>query len=174
MNSYRLLIISLIAALGVATAYSQQTSTNDWHPDTRLLDLSARDHEGSDASALAHDVERFYQALRDKKWPETYELRAKCFREGSPESNYLAEAKEYGKIWGLENYDVLSVELQRMAGSNYEVAVLICRFTELPDDSVSYSTVYWHREDGVWRCLSAGPKNLPIFEATRLPYVDWQ
>ena len=174
MNRYHLLIVSLITALGVVTTYSQQTSTNAWHPDTRLLDLSAKDYEGSDASTLAHDVERFYQLLRDKKWPETYELRAKCFREASSESDYLADAKKYGKLWGLSNYDVLSVSFQKMSGSDIDVAILICRFTELPDNAVSYSTVYWHREDGVWKCLSAGPSNLPIFEGTREPYVDWR
>jgi hypothetical protein len=127
------------------------------------------------ASTLAHDLKRFYQLLRDKQWHETYELRAKAFREDVRESDYLAEAKNAEKHWGLVNYDVLSAGFQNAYGStNVDEAILICKFTELPDYAVSYSTVFWHKEDGVWKCLSAGPRKLGIFRGTRPPIIDWR
>ncbi|HEY5233119.1 MAG TPA: hypothetical protein VIK35_06270 [Verrucomicrobiae bacterium] len=160
-------------------ACSQETNTSDWNPNTKLLDLAAKRHDrftGDAGSTLAHDVENFYQLLRDKKWHETYELRAKAYREDRLESDYLAEAKKAEKLWGLVNYEVLSVQFQNSIpdATNIDQAVLICKFTELPDNEVSYSTVYWHKEDGVWKCLSAGPVKLEIFEGLRPPVIDWR
>jgi len=167
-----------VLASVVGSAYSQEASTNVWHPDTKRLDLIARLHDpftGDAASTLAHDVKNFYQLLRDKKWHETYELRAKAFREDTPESDYLAEAKKAEKRWGLANYDILSVGFRSSPGStNTDEAILICKFTELPDRAVSYSTIFWHREGGVWKCLSAGPVKLSIFNGTRVPIIDWR
>ena len=94
-------VVCVIVASVGATAYAQAASTNDWHPNTKLLDLAARQHDqftGDAGSTLAHDVKRFYQLLRDKQWHETYELRAKAFREDVLESNYLAEAKKGEKL----------------------------------------------------------------------------
>ena len=178
MNRYHLSIICLIVLLGVVAAYSQETNTNDWHPNTRLLDLAARRNDpftGDAGSTLARDVKNFYQLLRDKKWHETYELRAKAYREDRLESDYLAEAKKAEKLWGLVNIEVLSLGFENSPGStNVDQAVLICKFTELPDNAVSYSTVYWHKEDGVWKCLSAGPSKLEIFNGLRPPIIDWR
>jgi hypothetical protein len=177
MNHYHFPIICLIVASVGAAAFAQETSTNYWHPNTKLLDLAARQHDrftGDAGSTLAHDVKRFYQLLRDKKWHQTYELRAKVFRKDIPESDYLAEALKAEKIWGLVNYEVLSLQFQNSYGStNVDEAVLICKFTELPDHADSYSTVYWHKEEGVWKCLSAGPFKLSIFRGTRPPIIDW-
>jgi hypothetical protein len=179
MNRHHLLIICLIVMSVAIVARSQETNTNDWHPNTRLLDLAARRHdsfEGDAGSTLARDVKKFYELLRDKKWHETYELRAKCFREDMLETDYLAEAIKYENIWGLVNYEVLSLGFQNSIpdSTNLDQAILICKFTELPDKAVSYSTVYWHKEDGVWKCLSAGPSKLSIFTGLRLPFVDWR
>jgi hypothetical protein len=178
MNRYNLPKICLIAMSVVCAAHSQETSTNDWHANASLLDETAKyaDPVMMDAaSTLAHDLKRFYQLLRDKQWHESYELRAKAFREVVRESDYLAEAKNAEKLWGLVNYDVLSVEFRSSYGStNVDEAILICKFTELPDYEVSYSTVWWHKEDGVWKCLSAGPRKLSIFREVPLPFVDWR
>ena len=178
MNRYLLPIICLMVSSVVVTGSSQETNTNDWHPNTKLLDLVARQRDplaGDAGSTLAHDVKRFYELLRDKQWHDTYELRAKVFRELVPESDYLVKAKEGEKRWGLANYEVLSIDLQKCYGStNVDQATLICKFTELPDHANSYSTVWWHKEDGVWKCLSAGPKNLDIFDGVILPAVDWR
>jgi len=126
-------------------------------------------------STLAHDLKRFYQLLRDKQWHEAYELRAKAFREVVLETYYLAEVKKADEHWGLVNYDILSVEFSNsIGGTNLDQAILICKFTELPDYAVSYSTVFWHKEDGVWKCLSAGPRKLSIFMGTRPPMIDWR
>jgi hypothetical protein len=178
MNRYNFPIICLIAASVICTARAQETSTNDWHPNTKKLDDNAK-HPfpgiGDAESTLAHDVKRFYQLLRDKKWHQTYELRAKVFREAVQESDYFAEAINAEKLWGLVNYDVLSVQFRSSIDSTkVDEAILICKFTELPDYAVSYSTVWWHKEDGVWKCLSAGPSKLSIFRETRLPFVDWR
>ncbi len=178
MNHYHFPIICLIlSAVGIA-AYAQEASTNDWHPNTKLLDLGAKlQHPSKNAATtLAHDVKMFYQALRDKHWHETYELRAKAYREDVQESNYLARAIEYEKIWSLVNYEVLSITFQNSdpANENLDTAILICKFTELPDYEVSYSTVFWHNEEGVWKCLSAGPQKLNIFIGTRPPTIDWR
>src|SRR5580704_12419910 len=111
MNRYRLSIICLIVSSFVVTGCSQETNTNDWHPNTRLLDLAAREHDqfmGDAGNTLARDVKNFYQLLRYKNWHETYELRAKAFREDTLESDYLATAKKSEKVWGLVNYDVLN------------------------------------------------------------------
>lgn len=155
-----------------------ETGTNDWHPNIACLEKAAKygDPVMRDAaSTLAHDVRRFYQLLRDKQWRETYELRAKAFREDVPESVYLAEGRNAEKLWGLSNYDVLSSEFHSSEDStNANEAILICKFTELPDYAVSYSTVFWHKEEGVWKCLSAGPVKLGIFRATRPPMIDWR
>jgi hypothetical protein len=127
------------------------------------------------ASTLTHDLKRFYQLLRDKQWHETYELRAKAYREDVRESDYLAGAKKAEKLWGLVNYDVLSAGFENSSdGTNLDQATLICKFTELPDYAVSYSTVFWHKEDGVWKCLSASPRKLGIFRETRPPIIDWR
>ena len=166
----------LESAVGVA--YSQETNTNDWYPNTRLLDLAARRNDpftGEAGNTLARDVKRFYELLRDKKWHETYELRAKAFREDMPETHYLAEAIKYEDRWGLVDYEVLSLGFQNSLDStNMDQAVLICKFTELPGRTVSYSTAYWHEEEGVWKCLSAGPSELSIFRGLRPPFVDWR
>ena len=159
-------------------AHSPETSTNDWYPNTKLLDLRAKLHDpfsGDAGSTLARDVKRFYELLRDKKWHQTYELRAKVFREDMLETDYLAEAIKYEDSWGLVDYQVLSLGFENSVDStNMDQAVLICKFTELPDRAVSYSTVYWHREEGVWRCLSAGPHKLSIFRGSRQVVVDWR
>ncbi|HTB82813.1 MAG TPA: hypothetical protein VK742_04095 [Candidatus Sulfotelmatobacter sp.] len=171
---------SVAAAILVSvavSAYSQEVNTNGWHPDTRRLD-SAADYPGpfgDAASTLTHDVTNFYQLLRDKKWHETYELHAKAFRHDCPKDVYLAHALRGEKNWGLVNYEVLSLGFDNSLGStNMDQAVLICKFTELPGNTDSYSTVYWHKEDGVWRCLSAGPDKLSIFHGPRTPIVDWR
>ena len=176
MHQYHLPIICLILASVAGAGYTQEPNTNGWHPNTRLLDSVAKHHDLNGAgSTLAHDVTNFYQLLRDKKWHETYELRAKAFREDMPESDYLAEAKNAEKMWGLANYDVLSVRLlNSYSSTNIDEAILICKFTELPDNTVSYSTVFWHKEDEVWKCLSAGPSNLSIFNELRPPIIDWR
>jgi hypothetical protein len=171
--------IIILSALFITTAaYSQETSTNDWHPNTKKLDFNAKypnPRMGDAESTLAHDVKSFYQLLRDKKWHQTYELRAKVFREAVQESDYFAEAINAEKLWGLVDYDVLSVEFRNSIDStNVDEAILICKFIELPDYAVSYSTVWWHKEDGIWKCLSAGPRKLSIFRETRLPFVDWR
>ena len=177
MNDRRIPIICLIMASLVYVGNSQEINTNDWRPDTKNLDFAAKhgDSAAKDrASTLAHDLKRFYQLLRDKQWHETYELRAKAFRKLVPESVYLAGAKKAEKIWGLVDYDVLSVEFQSFEGAtNMNQAMVICKFTELPDSAVSYSTVFWHKEDGVWKCLSAGPNKLSIFHAMTLPIINW-
>jgi hypothetical protein len=177
MNRYHLPIICLIAAAGLCAADAQVTNSNLWHPNTDKLDLAAKhpDQFTMDAgSTLAHDVKSFYQLLRDKQWHETYEQRAKAFREYVSEIDYLAEASKAEKRWGLVNYDVLSVNFSNSYGStNLDQAMLICRFIELPDYAESYSTVFWHKEDGVWKCLSAGPFKLDIFRGTRPPIIDW-
>jgi hypothetical protein len=178
MNRYHLRIICLFLAAVVGAAFAQETSTNNWHPNTKLLDLGAKQNDpfmGDAGSTLARDVKHFYQVLRDKQWKETYQLRAKVFRKDVLESDYLAKAKKAEKIWGLVNYDVLSVKFQSSYGAtNVDEAILICKFTELPDYDESYSTVFWHKEDGVWKCLSAGPYKLDIFQGTRLPIIDWR
>lgn len=168
-----LTLISLVDA-----THAQEVRTNAWHPDTKKLNEAAKyaDPVTRDAaSTLAHDVTNFYQLLRDKKWHETYDLRAKAFREDVRETDYLGEATKYEDKWGLVNYEVLSVGFSNTIGStNVDQAVLICRFIELPDYAVSYSSVFWHREDGVWKCLSAGPRKLGIFRQTRPPIIDWR
>jgi hypothetical protein len=186
MSRRRLPIISLallVATVGcvqeIKVVHFQDGSsgaqTNGWHPNTRLLDLAAQEDPKGVGSTLARDVKRFYQLLHDKQWQETYELRSKTFREIVPESYYLAEAKKSEGIWGLVSYDVLSIETQNSPGTtNLDTAVLICKFTELPDYAVSYSTVYWHNEGGTWKCLSAGPIKLDIFRGIISPFVDWR
>jgi hypothetical protein len=178
MNHADLTVIFLIAASVASAADSREIGTNNWHPNTKLLDASARhpDPITLDAgSTLARDVKRYYQLLRDKQWPETYELRAKAFREDVSKSDYLEKAKNAEKLWGLVNYDVLSILFRSSYGStDVDEAILICKFTELPDYEQSYSTVFWHKEDGVWKCLSAGPQKLSIFEGTRIPTIDWR
>jgi hypothetical protein len=178
MNHYHLPIIFLIAASVVCTADAQETNRNSWHANASILDETAKhaDPVMRDAArTLAHDVNSFYQLLQDKQWHKTYELRAKVFRETVRESDYLAEAINAEKLWGLVSYDVLSGEFRNSYGStNVDEAILICKFTELPDYAVSYSTVWWHKEDGVWKCLSAGPRKLSIFREVPLPFVDWR
>jgi hypothetical protein len=176
MNRYHLPVICLIAASVVCTAVAQETNKYDWHANASILDESAKHADPvtmDAASTLAHDLRRFYQLLRDKQWHETYELRAKVFRKIIRESDYLAEARNAEKQWGLVSYDVLSVQFRSMGSTNVDEAILICKFTELPDYAVSYSTVFWHKEDGVWKCLSAGPFKLSIFREPTPPTIDW-
>ena len=158
--------VGLLVLSVIIQACSQEAETNSWRPNVRLLDAAAR--RGQEEAQMSHDVKLFYQLLRDKKWHETYERRAKAFRADVPESEYLKTARDYENKWGLVNYEVLSVTFQ-----NSDVVILICKFTELPDSVDSYSTVYWHKEDGVWKCLSAGPKKLDIFSGTRPVIINW-
>jgi hypothetical protein len=178
MNDYHLPIICLIAASIVCAADTQETNTNSWHPNTRKLDEGAKFSDpvaGDASSTLARDVKKFYELLRDKHWDATYQRRAKAFREVVLESDYIQEVKKAEKLWGLVNYEVLSVELTNtLPGTNIDEAILICKFTELPDYAVSYATVFWHKEDGVWKCLSAGPFKLSMFRGTRPPIIDWK
>lgn len=178
MKDYHLPITLLIAASVVCAADGQIINSNSWHPNTSILDETAKhaDPVTSDAArTLAQDLRRFYQLLRDKQWRKTYELHARAFRKDVRESDYLAEAKNAERLWGLANYDVLSAGFRNSyGGTNLDEATLICKFTELPDYAVSYSTVFWHREDGVWKCLFAGPRKLGIFRETRPPIIDWR
>jgi hypothetical protein len=178
MNSNYFQIVFLIIATVVCPANAQQTNEDYWHPNTSILDELAQHTNPAmmDASsALVHDLKRYYQLLRDKKWKETYELSAKAFQEDVQESDYVARAINAESRWGLVNYDVLSAEFRSEINStNLDEAILICKFTELPNYKVSYSTVFWHKEGGVWRCLSAGPRTLGVLRETRLPIVDWR
>jgi hypothetical protein len=177
MNHSHLKIILLALSFVGFAASAGDISTNAWHPNTRLLDLAEQRHDSNTNDAtntLARDVKKFYELLRDKKWKETYKLRAKAFRKDFLEADYLVRGELTGNNWGLVNYEVLSVKFQNSYGSeNFDQAMLIFKFTELPGKD-SYSVVYWHHEDGVWRCLSAGPSRLDIFEGTRAPIIDWR
>jgi hypothetical protein len=178
MNRQFFLNTLIIAGLLACSGLSLQADTNSWRANTRKLDESAKVQNPitlDAASTLAHDLKKFYELLRDKKWHETYEFRAKAFREDVSEANYIAEVKEAEKEWGLVSYDVLSVHFVASPGAtNIDEAILICRFKELPDNSESYSTVFWHKEDGGWKCLSAGPHKLSAFDGTRPPVIDWK
>jgi hypothetical protein len=178
MKYHRFSFIFLIGVLGIGTAYARGADTNEWHPNTELLDLITKRHypSGEDREkSLALDVETFYIALRDKRWQETYELRANAFREDFSEQEYLAIAKQNETTWALINYEILSVSIQNSAPtSGRDMAILICKFTELPGNKDTYSTVFWHKEAGKWKCLSAGPHNLSIFSGTRPPLIDWR
>jgi len=175
---YFVTIICLITASVIRTSNAQRIDNHYWHPNTAILDEAAKYTDpvrGDAASTLEHDLKRFYESLRDKKWHETYILRAKAFQEDVQESDYLEEAEKHGKRWGLANYEILSDTFCNTIGStNLDEAILICKFTELPDYTVSYSTVFWHKENGIWKCLSAGPINLRIFRGTRPPIIDWR
>lgn len=176
MRRSKLSVLAFLIMMGLIPLYAQ-TCTNCWHPNTKLLDSAANYRYSPDgAVSLDHDVKRFYQLLRDKQWEETYQLRAKAFRESVRESDYLSEAESDGKQWGLANYEILSVQFAQshVSSTSPDEAILICKFTELPNCAVSYSTVFWHKEDGVWKCLSAGPTGLWIFEGMRTPSIDWR
>jgi hypothetical protein len=136
--------------------------------------LDPYDPSDTNDAALEHDVRTFYKLLRDKQWPAAYDMRAKAFRETCPKAAYLRMAEEEGKDWGLANYEVLSAEMDEEDDSGSYTAVLICKFVELPGDAVSYSTVYWHNEDGSWKCLNAGPKGMDIFSGGEGPYINWR
>ncbi|HUB87408.1 MAG TPA: hypothetical protein VMB22_05915 [Verrucomicrobiae bacterium] len=208
MTKRHLLIICLIAASFIGAVSSQEirtneekdvtqiNSTNDWHPDTKVLDSYAGQTDPLSGEAygtsLVHDVKNFYQLLHDKKWSETYELHAKAFREDNQETDCLAMAKKYESKWDLVNYEILSVQVDASPGStNVDEAMLICKFTEhlglprfagyhelvdpIPFSQDSYAAVFWHRENGVWKCMSAGPINYKLFEgAARPPTIDWR
>jgi len=129
MNHYHLRIICLITASVVVTGCARETSTNDWYSNTSILEETSKHADPltrDAASTLVHDLKRFYQLLRDKQWHETYELRAKVFREVVRESDYLAEAKRAEKLWGLVNYEVLSAEFRNAyVGTNVDQAIII-------------------------------------------------
>ena len=174
---FRLQFFCALILLMCCSVGAQIANTNDWHPNTRLLDMTptSRDANGEYAeTSLSRDVKKFYLALRDKQWHDTYMMRAKAFREDMPESEYLEFARKGEKKWGLVNYEVLSLELDSFQTNDADVAILICKFTELPRKRDTYSTVFWHKEEGVWKCLSAGPRNLIIFDGTRTPIIDWR
>ena len=177
MKLYRFPIVILIAAFFAGATECQETHTN-WNPNSKKLAEAAKyaDPITMDAaSILERDLTRFYELLHDKKWRETYQLRAKAFQEDFPETDYLAAAKKEEKLWGLVSYDVLSVNFETTYGStNVDQAMLVCKFIQLPHNSVSYAAVYWHRENAVWKCLNAGPNNLSISIGTRIPYIDWK
>jgi hypothetical protein len=168
-----LLVTFLVSVSFIRAGDGESSKVPSWSPNTEKLDLAAKfDDSGV---TLARYVKRFYQLLRDKRWLETYELRAKAFRNDFSEADYLEKARTSEKTWGLVNYDVLSVKFSNSLGStDVDEAVLICRFVELPEYATSYSTVFWHKENGVWRCLSAGPVKLDIFQATRPTLIDWR
>jgi len=165
--------LCIVAALFISAIGAEVGKVVAWSPNTEKLDLAAKFHDSG--VTLARDVKRFYQLLRDKQWLETYNLRAKAFRNDFPEADYLTKARNAEKSWGLANYEVLSVVFRNTRGeADPNEAVLICKFVELPDYEISYSTVFWHKEDGVWKCLSAGPLKLSIFHGTRPPIIDWR
>ena len=176
MNAYHFQIICLISASVVFTSGAQET--NNWHANTSLLDFNANHGDPAmreAASSLAHDVKIFYQSLRDRQWHKSYVMHAKVYRDLVMEPTYLAETIKYENIWSLVNYDVLSDQFSNTLDStNINQAILICKFTELPDNEVTYSTVWWHKEDGGWKCLSAGPRKLSVFREMIAPYVDWR
>jgi hypothetical protein len=157
---------------------AQETNGVSWHFNTSVLDdltKYGRPAAKTAGSTLAHDVKRFYQLLRDKQWQETYELHAKAFREVVSEVYYTTTAKLEAQPWELVSYEVLSCQLRNALGStNIDEAALICKFAELPYYAETYSTVFWHKEDGVWKCLSAGPHKLSIFNEVKVPFIDWR
>jgi hypothetical protein len=110
---------------------------------------------------LDSDVKQFYASLHNKDWRATYNQRWDEFREDFPMRLYLQIADADGAKWELLDYDILSVE----ANGDNEVN-LICKYTET-FDNITYAMVRWRKEDGVWRCDAAGPKELKIFRYTR-------
>jgi hypothetical protein len=176
MNTYHWQILCLITTSFVFAANAQET--NDWHANTSLLDFNAKHGDPAmreASSSLARDVKVFYQSLRDKQWHKSYVMHAKVYRDIVMEPTYLAETIKYENIWGLVNYDVLSIQFRHTYDStNINEGILICKFTELPDYAVAYSTVWWHKEEGGWKCLSAGPIKLSAFKEIISPFVDWR
>jgi hypothetical protein len=151
-----------VSVLGVvATSCSHQSNATDtWNPKTERLDQLSLDD--TNFASFANDVKKFYELLRKKDWKATYERRWKTFRQDLPEELYLNLAKKEGSNWGLQDFEILSIETH-----DSNKATLICKFVELPGSTVVYSTVRWHKEDDIWKCDIAGPSDLTIFRYTR-------
>jgi hypothetical protein len=153
-------VMLLTMSLLFLTSCSRVDSSRNWNPKTDRLDkLVASDPSLVD---FARDVKDFYVGLRKKDWALTYARRWKTFRQDCPEGVYLKTARAEGQDWGLLDYEILSVDRH-----DSDEVVLICKFIELPDSAVSYGTVRWHNEDGIWRCDCAGPERLSIFRYMR-------
>jgi hypothetical protein len=134
-------------------------ANDDWHPDTKDLDLTAR--EEPEFLSLDRDVKNFYELLHNKDWKATYALRWQAFRRVVSEQIYISGCEQELPKWELTDYDILSVHMY-----NSDDAIVVCRFIEMPGPTTTYSVVDWRKEkDGVWRCDAAGPGLMRMFQS---------
>jgi hypothetical protein len=115
---------------------------------------------------FAETVKRFYQALKDKDWAATYQMRTKEFRYDVSRELYLTSMSRDGKNWALDDYKILGIV--SYGGSNGYTAVrLIMEFNE--GGMISYNAVWWKKDGTSWFCDHAGPSKLALFNSTRIP-----
>jgi hypothetical protein len=107
-------------------------------------------------------VKRFYQAVEDRDWPTSYDMRTADFKGDVTRDLYLGKMAKDGQR--LNSYKVLSV--QTFAdGAGYKAAQIMMEF----DHGSSYGCARWKKVVGVWLCEEPGLSAL--LTSTRIP--DW-
>lgn len=107
---------------------------------------------------------RMHEALKAKRWDETYYWRSAAFKKDVPKGTYLAAMGRHEKDWELVSWEVLDAQ-----GYGAELVRVIVRYVEQPGAITSYNAVIWRREPDGWRCEEAGPAGMTLFRSTRMP-----
>ena len=137
------------------------------HPtrnDTWRLDFLAQ-HDAQ-AAPFVDCVKRFYQALENKDWPTSYDMRTSDFKQDMTRAVYLKGVADEGRGWSLESYKVLNVQMEADANGDF-AAQLIMEFNE--SGSVSQNAARWKKENGKWLCEEPGLGQLGITSSMRAP-----
>ena len=139
--------------------------TNSPKNNTWRLDETAKN--GTQQAAFVDSVKRFYQALQDKDWPTTYDMRFSDFKHDVPWAIYLKQVADGGRGWTLDSFKVLNLEMFGDTNGNYYAAQMIMEFTEV--GKVSYGAAWWRNEGGKWFCEETGASGLAWLRSTRPP-----
>jgi hypothetical protein len=140
--------------------------TGEQAADTSRLDHLAERH--TEFADLAKAVRQYYQALQEKDWLTSYEMRTADFKHDVSKDLYLSSVAKDGGRWLLRSYRILNTHIYGKAGSNHDsAALLVMHFTESHGES--YNIALWKYEGGSWLCEEPGLSELPLLRSARVP-----
>ncbi len=155
---------TLVACMSIFIGCRPPTKTSSSTTDTWRLDEMAK-RDQADA-VFAGKVKLFYQALQNKDWPTTYDMRTATFKHDVDKSLYLRIVGD-DKGWRLNWYKVLNIQMIKDPNGTH-AAEIIMEFNE--GGIESYHNTLWKTENGTWVCEDPGLSG-PLF-INMQPY-DW-
>jgi hypothetical protein len=146
-------IVPVLTVLVIVLAgCNPPAATNASKNDTWRLDETAK--QGAQEAVFVDSVKQFYQALQNKDWPTTYDMRFSDYKHDVSRTNYLKLAAGEGRGWSLDSYRVLNLEIFGNTNGEIYASQIIMEFNEA--GTTYYGAAWWRKEGGKWSCQDSG------------------